>query len=62
MNAPSGYPRLLGDVGATHARWVWQDTPRTPGAPLPAARSYRCDDFGSLEELIARFIDRKSVV
>ena len=61
MNAPSGYPRLLGDVGATHARWAWQGAPSTPGTPLPAARSYRCDDFSSLEALIARFMSDERV-
>ena len=53
MSAASGYPRLLGDVGATHARWVWQDA---PSAARPAAQTYRCDEFDSIEALIARFM------
>ncbi len=53
MTAADGYPRLLGDIGATHARWVWQ---AVPGAALPAARTLRCDDFESLAALIARFL------
>ena len=44
MTAADGYPRLLGDVGATHARWVWQ---AAPCQTLPAPRIYRCDDFST---------------
>ena len=53
MTTAPGFPRLLGDVGATHARWVWQ---AAPSDLLPAARTYRCDDFESLEALIDRFL------
>ncbi|MEO6408420.1 MAG: glucokinase [Burkholderiaceae bacterium] len=57
MSPANGYPRLLGDVGATHARWVWQDA---PSATLPQAQTYRCDEFASLEAVIARFMaDRR---
>ncbi|MEO7152803.1 MAG: glucokinase [Burkholderiaceae bacterium] len=51
MTAFEGYPRLLGDVGATNARWVWQ---AAPSPTLPAPRTYRCDDFASIEALIDR--------
>ena len=36
MTTAPGFPRLLGDVGATHARWVWQ---AAPSDLLPDARS-----------------------
>ena len=58
MSAAGGYPRLLGDVGATHARWAWQ---AAPCPTLPAPRIYRCDDFESLATLIARFLADEGV-
>ena len=53
MTTAPGFPRLLGDVGATHARWVWQ---AAPSDLLPAPRTYRCDDFESIEAVIDRFL------
>lgn len=43
MNQQSAFPRLLGDVGGTNARWAWQ---AAPGQPLShvstlAAREHR---------------------
>ena len=58
MTAADGYPRLLGDVGATHARWAWQ---AAPGTALPAVRTYRCDDFESLAAVIGRFLADEGV-
>ena len=51
MTAPGG-PRLLGDVGATHARWGWQ---AAPGQAIESVRSYRCADFGSLQAVLERY-------
>lgn len=48
-----GFPRLLGDIGATNARWTWQ---RTPGERLPAFTSYPCAAFGSVQAVIEQFL------
>ena len=47
-----GFPRLLGDIGGTNARWAWQ---ATAGEPPQCIASYRCDEFGSISETIARY-------
>jgi glucokinase len=43
------YPRLLGDVGGTNARFAWQDA---PGAPLSHVASSLCNDHDSLIDAI----------
>jgi glucokinase len=43
----STYPRLLGDVGGTNARFAWQ---AQPGAPLTAMASHLCKDHASLRD------------
>ncbi|MFZ4481880.1 MAG: glucokinase [Rhodoferax sp.] len=40
-----GYPRLLGDIGGTHARWAWQPNPGTPPQDISVLR---CQAHASL--------------
>jgi glucokinase len=48
-----GYPRLLGDIGGTNARWAWQAVPR---APLQHYREYPCAQFESVHAVIERYL------
>jgi glucokinase len=49
----AGFPRLLGDVGGTHARWAWQ----TAAGELPShVAVQRCDDDVSIHASIARYL------
>lgn len=50
---PSSFPRLLGDIGGTNARFAWLSG---PGAPLGDVRSYRCADHPSLEAAIRQYL------
>ena len=48
------YPRLVGDVGGTHARFAWlQDR----AAELADAVSYEAADHSGLEAVIKRYLD-----
>jgi glucokinase len=49
-------PRLLGDVGGTHARFAWQDG---EGAPLAEVATYPCARYGSLLEAIRHYLDER---
>ncbi len=48
-----GHPRLVGDVGATNARFAWVAAPGTPPA---SAASYRCADFASLQDAMRHYL------
>lgn len=48
-----GFPRLLGDVGGTNARWAWQPC---AGAPLQRTRTLACAEFASIDACIARYL------
>ncbi len=48
-----GYPRLIGDIGGTNARWAWQDAPR---AALQHYREYPCAQFESVLAVIERYL------
>jgi glucokinase len=50
-----GYPRLLGDVGGTNARWAWQDA---PGRLLTHVSSYPCAEFASIRDVISHYLDQ----
>ncbi len=49
------YPRLLGDIGGTHARFARQ---LVPDAPLQDAATYDCAEFGSLQEVMRQYLDQ----
>lgn len=47
MSIDQGYPRLLGDIGGTNARWAWQ---ASAGAPLRDISVQPCQASASLLE------------
>lgn len=47
------FPRLLGDIGGTHARFAWMDR---PGAPLSHVQTYRCAEHPTLGDAIQRYL------
>ncbi|MFT3665667.1 glucokinase [Piscinibacter sp.] len=49
-----GYPRLLGDVGGTNARFAWL---AAPGAALAGFDSLRCAEHASLADAMRRYLD-----
>lgn len=49
----SVFPRLLGDVGGTNARWAWQVA---PGAPLTHVRSLRASEHATIADCIAAYL------
>jgi glucokinase len=46
------FPRLLGDIGGTNARFAWQ---AHADAPLSELRSYACANFPSLEAVMRQY-------
>ncbi len=49
----SAFPRLLGDIGGTNARFAWQ---ASPNSGLDRVESYRCADFPSLAEAVTHYL------
>lgn len=50
---PTSLPRLLADIGGTHARFAWQ---AGAGAPIVDEAVLRCDDHAGLEDAIAHYL------
>ena len=48
-----GFPRLLGDVGGTNARWAWQPM---AGAAIERVRVLSCDGFAAIDACIAAYL------
>jgi glucokinase len=53
MAGDERFPRLVGDVGGTHARFAWIGA---PGAPLTQVETYASADFASLTQAIERYL------
>lgn len=54
----ASYPRLLGDIGGTNARFAWLAGPdEAPGT----VESYRCADHASLQAAMRRYLDDKGL-
>jgi glucokinase len=51
--SPAPFPRLLGDVGGTNARWAWQ---AAPGEALAHVRSLPTADFATIADCIAAYL------
>ncbi|HLO92971.1 MAG TPA: glucokinase [Burkholderiaceae bacterium] len=47
------FPRLLGDIGGTNARFAWMDG---PGAPLSHVQTYRCAEHATLGDAIQHYL------
>jgi glucokinase len=55
---PHGFPRLLGDIGGTHARWAWQPAPDA----LPQAHvTHRTADDPSLLASAQRYLSTQTL-
>ena len=50
---PSSFPRLLGDIGGTHARFAWLEA---ADRPLTRIHTYRCAEHPSLGDAISRYL------
>lgn len=48
-----GFPRLLGDVGGTNARWAWQ---AAPGGELQHYAVYPCAGFASIQAVVEQYL------
>ena len=53
MAGDASFPRLVGDVGGTHARFAWIAAPAAPPAQVA---TYACADFASLTQAIGRYL------
>jgi glucokinase len=53
MSDVSSYPRLLGDVGGTNARFAWQ---ATPGGAMEAVATYPCKDYPTLLDCMRHYL------
>lgn len=49
------FPRLLGDVGGTNARWAWQSA---DAAPFTNVRSLPCGAYAAIDDCIADYLRR----
>jgi glucokinase len=52
----SSYPRLLGDVGGTNARFAWQTG---PGQPIESVCTYPCKDHESLLKALQHYLQEQ---
>ncbi|HET9976017.1 MAG TPA: glucokinase [Burkholderiaceae bacterium] len=50
----AGFPRLLGDVGGTNARWAWQ---AAPGVALDPVQVLACVDYPTIEACLRGFLE-----
>lgn len=53
-----GFPRLLGDVGGTNARWSWQSA---PDAALASFASYPCAEYASVHAVIEHYLEDQAL-
>jgi len=53
MGTEQGFPRLVGDVGGTNARWAWL---ARPGAALEHVRVLPCSQFDAIDACIAEYL------
>jgi len=53
MTAGAPYPRLVGDIGGTHARFGWvQDA----GSGVAEVEAFLCDDQAGLDDVVSRYL------
>jgi glucokinase len=58
VSQQSAFPRLLGDVGGTNARWAWQAAPQ---APLSNFSTLAASDHGSIGDCIAAYLKQHAL-
>jgi glucokinase len=54
----AGFPRLLGDVGGTNARWAWQ---AAAGAPLSHISTLPAREHASIGDCIAAYLEQHTL-
>ncbi len=57
-NQQSAFPRLLGDVGGTNARWAWQ---AAPGQPLSHISTLAAREHASIGDCIAAYLKQQAL-
>jgi glucokinase len=58
MLSASGFPRLLGDVGGTNARWAWQ---AAQGQPLTHVSTLAVRDHAAIDASIAAYLKQHAL-
>jgi glucokinase len=58
VSPTTGYPRLLGDIGGTNARWAWQSGPGQ--APTHVA-TLAANDYASIGQSIAAYLKQQEL-
>jgi glucokinase len=58
MVQQTGFPRLLGDVGGTNARWAWQ---AAPGVPLSNISTLPARDHASIGDCIGAYLKQQAL-
>jgi glucokinase len=53
MSNSASYPRLVGDIGGTNARFAWISA---PGAALADVAAYPCADYPSLQHVFEHYL------
>jgi glucokinase len=58
VSQQSAFPRLLGDVGGTNARWAWQTAPQ---APLSNISTLAAREHASIGDCIAAYLKQQTL-
>jgi glucokinase len=58
VSQQTGFPRLLGDVGGTNARWAWQ---AAAGAPLAHISTLAAREHASIGDCIDAYLERHAL-
>lgn len=58
VSQQSAFPRLLGDVGGTNARWAWQ---AAPGAPLSNISTLAAREHASIGDCIGAYLKQQAL-
>ncbi|MCW7540940.1 glucokinase [Aquabacterium sp. A7-Y] len=53
MQSTRSYPRMVGDVGGTNARFAWLEA---PDAPMSEVASYACAEYPTLQDAMAHYL------
>ncbi|WKB52966.1 glucokinase [Eleftheria terrae] len=53
MQQTTSYPRMVGDVGGTNARFAWLEA---PGVPMSDIATYACAEYPTLQDAMAHYL------
>ena len=54
MTTGAPYPRLVGDIGGTHARFGWVQDAQSD---ITAIDAFLCDDQAGLDDVVGRYLN-----